>query len=33
MRARNGLTNAQIASLFEMIEKIIGNLGGKSREA
>lgn len=31
-RARNGLTNAQIASLFEMIEKIIGNLGGKSRE-
>jgi DNA-binding MarR family transcriptional regulator len=33
LRARNGLTNAQIASLFEMIEKIIGNLGGKSREA
>ena len=32
-RARNGLTNAQIASLFEMIETIIGNLGGKSREA
>jgi MarR family transcriptional regulator for hemolysin len=33
MRARNGLTNAQIALLYEMIEKIIGNLGGKSREA
>jgi MarR family transcriptional regulator for hemolysin len=33
LRARNGLTNAQIALLFEMIEKIIGNLGGKSREA
>ena len=32
-RARNGLTNAQIASLFQTIEKIIGNLGGKSREA
>ncbi len=32
MRARNGLTNAQIAALFEMIETIIGNLGGKSRE-
>jgi DNA-binding MarR family transcriptional regulator len=32
-RARNGLTNAQIASLFEMIEKIIANLGGKNREA
>jgi len=32
-RARNGLTNAQIASLFEMIETIIGNLGGKGREA
>jgi MarR family transcriptional regulator, organic hydroperoxide resistance regulator len=31
-RARNGLTNAQIVSLFEMIEKIIGNLGGKNRE-
>jgi DNA-binding MarR family transcriptional regulator len=31
--ARNGLTNAQIASLFEMIDKIVGNLGGKTREA
>jgi MarR family transcriptional regulator for hemolysin len=33
LRARSGLTNTQIASLFEMIEKIISNLGGKSRKA
>ena len=32
LRARSGLSNAQIASLFEMIEKIIDNLGGKKRE-
>ena len=31
LRARSGLTNAQIASLFETIEKIIDNLAGKSR--
>jgi MarR family transcriptional regulator, organic hydroperoxide resistance regulator len=31
LRARSGLTNAQVASLFETIEKIIDNLGGKSR--
>jgi MarR family transcriptional regulator, organic hydroperoxide resistance regulator len=33
LRARSGLTNAQIASLFETIEKIIDNLAGKSRKA
>jgi MarR family transcriptional regulator for hemolysin len=32
-RARNGLTNAQMISLFDTIEKIVDNLGGKSREA
>jgi DNA-binding MarR family transcriptional regulator len=33
LRARSGLTNAQIVSLFETIEKIIDNLAGKSRKA
>ena len=32
-RARSGLTNTQVASLFDVIGKIITNLGGKSREA
>jgi MarR family transcriptional regulator, organic hydroperoxide resistance regulator len=32
LRARHGLTNAQLASLFETVGKIIENLGGKSRE-
>jgi MarR family transcriptional regulator, organic hydroperoxide resistance regulator len=32
-RARNGLTNTQVASLFDVIGKIVTNLGGKSREA
>jgi DNA-binding MarR family transcriptional regulator len=31
LRARSGLTNAQVASLFETIEKIIDNLAGKNR--
>ena len=32
-RARNGLTDTQVALLFDAIGKIIANLGGKSREA
>ena len=31
MRARSGLSNADVAALFDSIGKIIGNLGGKSR--
>jgi DNA-binding MarR family transcriptional regulator len=32
-RARSGLTDTQVASLFDVIEKIVTNLGSKSREA
>ena len=32
-RARSGLTDTQVASLFDVIGKIVTNLGGKSREA
>ena len=33
MRARNGLSKAEVAMLFETVGKVIGNLGGKSRHA
>ena len=31
MRARGGLSKAEVASLFGLVRKIIGNLGGKPR--
>ena len=31
MRARGGLSRAEVASLFDLVNKITGNLGGKSR--
>jgi MarR family transcriptional regulator, organic hydroperoxide resistance regulator len=31
MRARNGLSKAEVAGLFQTVGKVIGNLGGKSR--
>ena len=30
-RARGGLSKSEVASLFESIDKIVGNLGGKTR--
>ena len=31
MRARNGLSRTEVASLFDLVHRITGNLGGRSR--
>ena len=33
MRARHGLSKAEVAALFDSVNKIVGNLGGKPRRS